>query len=91
MLFSTRGIGECISGVILHEETIRQRSAKGRTFPELLAQQGILAGIKVDRGANPLAGSSGEHVTDGLDGLRDRVKESWPSAPASPSGARSSS
>ena len=58
MLFSTRGIGECISGVILHEETIRQRSARGRTFPELLAQQGILAGIKVDRGANPLAGSS---------------------------------
>ena len=50
MLFSTRGIGECISGVILHEETIRQRSAKGRTFPELLAQQGILSGIKVDRG-----------------------------------------
>jgi fructose-bisphosphate aldolase class I len=76
MLFSTRGIGECISGVILHEETIRQRTAKGRTFPELLAQQGILSGMKVDRGANPLAGSSGEHVTDGLDGLRDRVKES---------------
>jgi fructose-bisphosphate aldolase, class I len=75
MLFSTPGIGDCISGVILHDETIRQRSGKGRAFSELLARQGILPGIKVDRGANPLSGSPGEHITDGLDGLRDRVKE----------------
>src|SRR4029450_438728 len=75
MLFSSPGIGECISGVILQEETIRQRSAKGIAFPDLLAQRGIVAGVKVDRGANPLAGSAGEHITDGLDGLRERVKE----------------
>jgi fructose-bisphosphate aldolase class I len=75
MLFSTPGLGEGISGVILHDEAIRQRSAKGRPFSELLARQGILPGIKVDRGASSLSGSSGEHITDGLDGLRDRVKE----------------
>jgi fructose-bisphosphate aldolase class I len=75
MLFSTPGVGECISGVILHDETIRQRSGKGRAFPKLLAEQGCMTGIKVDRGPSPLSGSSGEHITDGLDGLRDRVKE----------------
>jgi fructose-bisphosphate aldolase, class I len=75
MLFSTAGIGSCISGVILHDETIRQRTAKGSAFSELLSRQGILPGIKVDRGASPLSGSSGEHITDGLDGLRDRVKD----------------
>ena len=75
MLFSTPGIGNCISGVILHDETIRQRSAKGSSFPELLTRQGVMPGIKVDRGASPLSGSSGEHITDGLDGLRERVKD----------------
>jgi fructose-bisphosphate aldolase class I len=75
MLFSTPGIGECISGVILHEETIRQRTAKGWAFPGLLAHHGIVPGIKVDRGASPLSGALGEHITDGLDGLRDRVKD----------------
>lgn len=75
MLFSTPGIGECISGVILHEEAIRQRTARGRAFPGLLAQQGIVPGITVDRGASRLSGSSGEHITEGLDGLRDRVRE----------------
>jgi fructose-bisphosphate aldolase class I len=75
MLFSTPGIGECISGVILHEEAIRQRTARGRPFPGLLAQQGIVPGITVDRGASRLSGSSGEHITEGLDGLRDRVRE----------------
>ena len=54
MLFSTPGIGGCISGVILHDETIRQRSAKGSTFAELLARQGIMPGNKVYRGASPL-------------------------------------
>ena len=75
MLFSTPRISEYVSGVILHEETIRQRSSTGIAFPRMLGQLGMLAGIKVDRGANPLAGSSGEHITDGLDGLRDRLKE----------------
>jgi len=75
MLFSTPGLGACISGVILHDETIRQRTANGSAFSELLSRQGIVAGIKVDRGVSPLSGSSGEHITDGLDGLRDRVKD----------------
>jgi fructose-bisphosphate aldolase class I len=75
MLFSTPGLGDYISGVILHEETIRQRSATGVAFPRLLGQHGMLPGIKVDRGANPLAGAPGEHITDGLDGLRDRLKD----------------
>jgi fructose-bisphosphate aldolase class I len=75
MLFSTPGVGECISGVILHDETITQRSGTGSAFPKLLAQQGCIPGIKVDRGPSRLSGSSGEHITDGLDGLRDRVKE----------------
>ena len=75
MLLSTSGIGDIVSGVILHDETIRQRSSRGVPFPSLLARQGIMTGIKVDRGANPLAGAVGEHITDGLDGLRDRLRE----------------
>ena len=75
MLFSASGIGEFISGVILHDETIRQKSSEGTPFPEFLATRGILSGIKVDRGAKPLAGSRGELVTEGLDGLRDRLLE----------------
>ena len=73
MLFSTPGIGECISGVILHEETIRQRTAKGRAFPSLLAQQGIVPGIKVDAGKVPLALAPDDEVTVGLDGLAQRL------------------
>ena len=75
MLFSASGIGEFISGVILHDETIRQRSSDGTPFAEFLAARGILSGIKVDRGAKPLAGSPSELVTEGLDGLRDRLLE----------------
>jgi fructose-bisphosphate aldolase class I len=75
LLFSTEGAEEFISGVILFDETIRQSSADGTPFPKLLEQKGIIPGIKVDKGAKPLALTSGETVTEGLDGLRGRLEE----------------
>jgi fructose-bisphosphate aldolase class I len=75
MLFSTPGAAEFISGVILFDETIRQNADDGTPFPEFLAKQGIIPGIKVDSGAKPLAGAPGEVVTEGLDGLRERLEE----------------
>jgi len=75
MFFTTPGIAEFISGVILQDETIRQKSSKGAGLADLLAKQGILPGIKVDHGAKPFAGSPGETITEGLDGLRDRLIE----------------
>ena len=73
LLFTTSGAAEHISGVILYDETIRQASADGTPFPQLLAAQGIHPGIKVDTGAKDLAGAAGEKVTEGLDGLRERL------------------
>jgi fructose-bisphosphate aldolase, class I len=73
MLVTTPGINLGISGVTLCDETFRQRLANGRTFPEALAQQGLLAGIRVDTGARALAGAPGETITEGLDGLRARL------------------
>jgi fructose-bisphosphate aldolase class I len=75
MFFSTPGIGAFISGVIMYDETIRQKSPTGKPLIDLLTEQGVIPGIKVDRGAKPLAGSPGEVVTEGLDGLRDRLAE----------------
>ena len=75
LLFTTPGAEEFISGVILYDETIRQSSADGTPFPKLLEGKGIIPGIKVDMGAKPLAGSPEETVTEGLDGLRDRLEE----------------
>jgi fructose-bisphosphate aldolase class I len=75
MLFTTPGVEEFISGVILFDETIRQRADDGTPFPELLASKGIIPGIKVDKGAKPLAHAEGESVTEGLDGLRARLEE----------------
>jgi fructose-bisphosphate aldolase class I len=75
MLFTTPGVEEFISGVILFDETIRQKAHDGTPFPELLASKGIIPGIKVDKGAKPLALSEGEQVTEGLDGLRQRLEE----------------
>src|SRR5437763_7704895 len=75
MLFTTEGAEEFISGVILFDETIRQTAADGTPFPELLASKGIIPGIKVDRGAKPLALADGETITEGLDGLRERFAE----------------
>jgi fructose-bisphosphate aldolase, class I len=73
MLFTPSGIADFISGVIMHDETIRQKSAGGIALTKVLSNQGILPGIKVDTGAKPLAGHPGESVTEGLDGLRDRL------------------
>jgi fructose-bisphosphate aldolase class I len=75
LLFTTEGVAEHISGVILYDETFRQSTADGTPFPRLLQDQDIIPGIKVDTGAKPLAGSDGEKVTEGLDGLRERLAE----------------
>jgi len=75
MLFTSAGIAEFISGVIMYDETIRQKGSGGAPLAEALAGQGIVPGIKVDTGAKPLAGSHDETVTEGLDGLRDRLRE----------------
>jgi len=71
MLFTSPGAAEFISGVIMYDETIRQKSADGAPLAQTLASQGVLPGIKVDTGAKPLAGSPNEMVTEGLDGLRE--------------------
>jgi fructose-bisphosphate aldolase class I len=75
LLFTAADAERHISGVILYDETIRQKTADGRPFPALLASRGILPGIKVDAGAKALAGFPGETVTEGLDGLRERLAE----------------
>ncbi|HMK85151.1 MAG TPA: class I fructose-bisphosphate aldolase, partial [Steroidobacteraceae bacterium] len=75
MLFTTPGASEFISGVILYDETIRQKTKDGVPFPTYLSRQGMIPGIKVDTGAKPLAGFPGETITEGLDGLRDRLTE----------------
>ncbi len=75
LLFSTPGVEAFISGVILFDETLRQTAADGTPFPRLLDDRGIIPGIKVDRGAKPMAGFPGEKITEGLDGLRERLDE----------------
>jgi fructose-bisphosphate aldolase class I len=75
ILLTAPGIGEFISGVILFDETVRQRASDGTPFPEVLRRAGIIPGIKVDGGTRPLAGFPDEVVTEGLDGLRDRLAE----------------
>ena len=74
-MFSTPGLEKYISGVILFDETIRQKMEEGTPIPRYLTDRGILPGIKVDTGAKPLAGHTGETVTEGLDGLRERCEE----------------
>jgi fructose-bisphosphate aldolase class I len=73
MLLTTPGLADGVSGIILCDETFRQRVAGGQTFPEAAADVGLLPGIKVDTGAEPLAGAPGEKITEGLDGLRERL------------------
>lgn len=75
MLFTTPGVEAYISGVILYDETIRQSASDGTPFPALLAARGIVPGIKVDSGAKDMAGFPGEKITEGLDGLRERLAE----------------
>ena len=74
-LFSASAMKDYIGGVILFDETIRQKTSTGLTVPELILKHGAIPGIKVDKGAKSLAGSSDETVTEGLDGLRERLKE----------------
>jgi fructose-bisphosphate aldolase class I len=75
MLFTAPGAAESISGVILYDETLRQKTREGTPFPKYLTQQGMIPGIKVDMGAKPLAGFPAETITEGLDGLRERLIE----------------
>jgi len=75
LLFATPGIEQFVSGVILFDETLRQKTSDGAPFAEFLAQKGIVPGIKVDKGAQDLAYCPGEKVTEGLDGLRARLAE----------------
>ena len=75
LLFTTPGLGEFIGGVILFDETIRQKSSTDISFVDVLSQHGILPGIKVDKGTKPLAGFTGEKITEGLDDLRTRLAE----------------
>ena len=74
-LFSSEAMKDYIGGVILFDETIKQKTTLGPTVPELISKNGAIPGIKVDKGAKPLAGSPDETVTEGLDGLRERLKE----------------
>jgi len=89
MLFTSPRTAEFISGVIMYDETIRQKSSGGTPLAEVLTGQGILPGIKVDTGAKPLAGSSHETVTEGLDGLEIGSWSTAPWVPVSRSGGRS--
>jgi fructose-bisphosphate aldolase class I len=75
LLFTTPGVEKYISGVILFDETIRQSTADGTPFPQLLKSKGIIPGIKVDKGVKQLPNSKGETYTEGMDGLRERLKE----------------
>ncbi|MGO9018784.1 MAG: class I fructose-bisphosphate aldolase [Syntrophobacteraceae bacterium] len=77
LILTTHGLGEFISGAILYDETIRQSKNDGASFIEILTEAGIVPGIKVDTGAKDLAGHPGEKITEGLDGLRERLSEYW--------------
>jgi len=74
-LFSSESMMSCIGGVILYDETIKQKSTSGKSIPDLIKSQGSIPGIKVDTGAKKLAGSNEEKITEGLDGLRERLAE----------------
>ena len=74
-LFSSNSMKECIGGVILYDETIRQKTSQNKSIPELISESGAVTGIKVDTGAKMLAGSKEEKITEGLDGLRERLKD----------------
>ena len=75
LIITTPGLGKCVSGVILYDETIRQARADGTPFVKVIADLGVIPGIKVDTGAKDLAGHAGEKITEGLDGLRERLRD----------------
>jgi len=74
-LFTADSMKDCIGGVILYDETINQKSSNGKTIPTMISEKGAVPGIKVDTGAKDLANSLDEKVTEGLDGLRERLKK----------------
>ena len=74
-LFKADSMKDCIGGVILYDETINQRSSDGKTVPSMILETGAVPGIKVDTGAKDLANSLNEYITEGLDGLRERLKK----------------
>ena len=75
LIVTTPGLGECISGAILYDETIRQQKKDGTPFVKVIVNAGIIPGIKVDMGTKDMPGFPGEKITEGLDGLRERLKE----------------
>src|SRR5580658_1857379 len=75
LIVTAPGLGDCIGGAILYDETIRQQKKDGTPFAKALTDAGIIPGIKVDAGAKDMAAYPGEKITEGLDGLRDRLKE----------------
>ena len=75
LFLASEGIEEYLSGVILYDETLRQKSNSGKPFHELLKERGVIPGIKVDMGAKDFANFPGEMITEGLDGLRERLQE----------------
>ena len=75
MIVTTPGLGDCISGAILFDETIRQQTRDGMPFAKALTDAGIIPGIKVDAGAKEMAGHPGERITEGRGGLRERLAE----------------
>lgn len=87
LLFTTPGLGDYVSGAILYDETIRSKTSDGTPMTKALEDNGLMPGIKVDTGAQPLANAEGEKVTEGLDGLRDRLAEYAEMGRVSPSGA----
>ena len=89
-LFRTAGASEFISGIILFDETIRQAGADGTPLVEVLTDQGVIPGIKVDKSTKPLAGAGDELIAEGLDGLRDRLPNTSSLGRSSPSGGPSS-
>ena len=88
LLFTTDGMNEFIGGVILFDETLRQSDTDGTPLAKVLANAGVVPGIKVDKGAKALANGDGEKVTEGLDGLRERLKEYYDLGAVSLSGVR---
>ena len=75
LLFTTNSVSQFISGIILYDETMRQDGNDGISLVKTITENGMIPGIKVDKGAKPLAGSSSETITEGLDGLRERLDE----------------
>ena len=88
LIATTQGLGECISGAILCDETIRQQKKDGTPIVKAVIDAGIIPGIKVDTGAKDMAGHPGEKITEGLDGLRAGWRNTLKWGPVLPSGAR---